>query len=297
MVAQATKARDGWNWASKVCSLFGWIAHLGESNFREQKSWDAFFLKNLKSHEWEIKSPKMIQNDPKWSRINLHSFFKSFLGIDWIDLANPGEYLLWRTWEPQLDHSITIARWISGPLASQPSPWYLCSTAEQPWVKLLVARYLDSNEGFLWTTFTGEFLQELWKKHLILQTFKSNLRATSHQSGIRRVATTLASLCSLFYAALPTATVFSARCACCGSYELEMLRGHRLKDTAPSRRHAATTKGSVWWPQMACNLQHRIRPSSWYWTSKPGNNDFVEVLKRVGASQVHMSRSFTSPDL
>ena len=50
---------------------------------------------------------------------------------------------------------------------------------------------------------------------------------------------------------------------------------------------AATTKGSVWWPQMACNLQHRIRPSSWYWMSKPGNNDFVEVLKRLGASQVH----------
>jgi hypothetical protein len=77
MVAQATKARDGWNWASKVCSLFGWIAHLGESNFREQKSWDAFFLKNLKSHEWEIKSPKMIQNDPKWSKMiqNQSSFF------------------------------------------------------------------------------------------------------------------------------------------------------------------------------------------------------------------------------
>jgi len=66
MVAQATKARDGWNWASKVCSSFGVrLANLGESNFREQKSWDNEFLKNLKSHEWEIKSPKMIQNDPK----------------------------------------------------------------------------------------------------------------------------------------------------------------------------------------------------------------------------------------
>ena len=231
---------------------------------------------------------KMIQNDPK-------SIFILFLKLLGNRLNRPGES--WRI--PTMAKVGTTA----GPLASQPSPWYLCSTAEQPWVKLLVARsarYLDSSEGFLWTTFTGEFLQEF------------SVKKTSDSPNFQeQPKSNVPPKCLAFVVLLPHLRVYAA-------YSIQLCPQQRF--SAHAARAAGLMSWKCWGATDWKTLLHQgdmRRPQrvpfgdhKWpviYNIEFDHRHDIeranqVTMMSRkfwkgTCASQVHMSHSFTSRDL